>query len=90
MSPNIVYNLQIVEVKSPNDRLSNKQILWIEHLRGLGVDAVVCHVEAVGGKRIAAAPVSAVNDASKAATEENGKKRRHKRRRRQDSGDDFL
>jgi len=82
--------LKIVEVKSPNDRLSNKQILWIEHLRGLGVDAVVCHVEAVGGKRIAAAPVSAVNDASKAATEENGKKRRHKRRRRQDSGDDFL
>ena len=88
--------VKIVEVKSPNDRLSNKQILWIDHLRRLGVDAVVCHVEAFGGKRIAAADddTAAVNDESDAAaaeeTVENGKRRRQKRRRRRDSGDDFL
>ena len=80
--------MQIIEVKSPNDRLSNKQILWIEHLRRLGVDAVVCHVEAVGGKRIANTSASA---ASNENAENDVKERQIKRRRRQrrDSGDDF-
>lgn len=41
---------QIVEVKGPNDRLSNKQILWIEYLNQLGIKSFVCHVEAIGGK----------------------------------------
>ena len=82
-----------MEVKSPNDRLSNKQILWIEHLRGLGVDAAVCHVEAVGGKRIAA---NAANAATAAASggettaESELKTRQKRRKRRRDSGDDFL
>ena len=70
--------VKIVEVKSPNDRLSNKQILWIEHLLKLGVDAVVCHVEAVGGKRV----IAASGD-----TEEAAPKRRRGRR---NSGSDFL
>lgn len=39
-----------MEVKGPNDRLSNKQILWIDFLNKIGVKAVCCHVEAVGGK----------------------------------------
>ena len=42
--------MQIVEVKGPNDRLSNKQVLWIEFLTGHGVSAVACYVEALGGK----------------------------------------
>ena len=63
----VASDLQILEVKSPNDRLSNKQILWIGHLRALGVDAAVCHVEAVGGKRIAA-PSAAAATAVAAAT----------------------
>ena len=63
----VASDLQILEVKSPNDRLSNKQILWIGHLRALGVDAAVCHVEAVGGKRIAA-PSSGAAPSSAAAT----------------------
>lgn len=36
---------QICEVKGPGDRLSHKQILWIDYLLGLGVDAEVCHVK---------------------------------------------
>ena len=44
--------VKVVEVKGPNDRLSTKQILWIDYLVNLGVDAEVCHVEAVGTKRL--------------------------------------
>ena len=40
-----------MEVKGPGDRLSNKQILWLEHLEALGVEAVVCHVEATNGRK---------------------------------------
>lgn len=40
----------IVEVKGPGDRLSNKQVLWIDYLNKLGVTAVTCHVEAISGK----------------------------------------
>ncbi|GFO40842.1 fanconi-associated nuclease 1, partial [Plakobranchus ocellatus] len=36
---------KICEVKGPGDRLSHKQILWIDYLLGLGVDAEVCHVK---------------------------------------------
>ena len=42
---------QIVEVKGPNDRLSKKQILWIDYLSKLGIKAVVCRVEAIGHKK---------------------------------------
>ncbi|XP_062580052.1 fanconi-associated nuclease 1-like [Saccostrea cucullata] len=44
--------LKICEVKGPNDRLSHKQILWIDYLVSLGVDAEVCYVKAVGSKRL--------------------------------------
>ncbi|XP_013413515.1 fanconi-associated nuclease 1 [Lingula anatina] len=43
---------KIVEVKGPNDRLSVKQILWLDYLLRLGVEAEVCHVSAVGAKRL--------------------------------------
>ncbi|XP_052244401.1 fanconi-associated nuclease 1-like isoform X3 [Dreissena polymorpha] len=43
---------KICEVKGPNDRLSTKQILWIDFLLKLGVDAEVCYVKAVGAKRL--------------------------------------
>ena len=36
---------QISEVKGPGDRLSHKQILWLDYLLGLGVDAEVCYVK---------------------------------------------
>ena len=38
---------RIVEVKGPNDRLSTKQILWIEYLNANGAHAEVCHVEGI-------------------------------------------
>ncbi|XP_005094132.1 fanconi-associated nuclease 1 [Aplysia californica] len=44
--------LKICEVKGPGDRLSHKQILWIDHLLELGVDAEVCHVKAVAAKKL--------------------------------------
>ncbi|KAL4232527.1 Fanconi-associated nuclease 1 [Mactra antiquata] len=44
--------LKICEVKGPNDRLSYKQILWIDYLLKLGVDAEVCYVKAVGSKKL--------------------------------------
>ncbi|XP_053396885.1 fanconi-associated nuclease 1-like [Mercenaria mercenaria] len=43
---------KICEVKGPNDRLSYKQILWIDYLLKLGVDAEVCYVKAVGSKKL--------------------------------------
>ncbi|XP_043192004.1 fanconi-associated nuclease 1-like [Amphibalanus amphitrite] len=46
---------RIVEVKGPNDRLSTKQILWIQYLLDHGAEAEVCYVKALGrrgaGKR---------------------------------------
>ena len=93
--------MQILEVKSPNDRLSNKQILWIGHLRALGVDASVCHVEAVGGKRIAPSSASTAvarvangdgigGETAEGDAERGRQKKRRKRKARRNSGDDFL
>ncbi|KAM9271051.1 fanconi-associated nuclease 1 isoform 2-T2 [Cariama cristata] len=42
--------VQLVEVKGPNDRLSHKQIVWLSELKKLGATVEVCHVQAVGGK----------------------------------------
>ena len=47
---------RVVEVKGPNDRLSTKQILWIEFLIAAGATAEVCHVQAVGQKKIQRSP----------------------------------
>ncbi|XP_074659015.1 fanconi-associated nuclease 1-like [Tubulanus polymorphus] len=44
--------LKLVEVKGPGDRLSTKQILWLDHFLQLGIDAEVCHVTGVGSKMI--------------------------------------
>ena len=33
-----------MEVKGPGDRLSQKQILWMDFFLSQGVDAEVCHV----------------------------------------------
>ena len=58
-----------VEVKGPGDRLSNKQVLWLEVLAGLGLEALVCHVEATNGKKISrrnspASPIKAAYTAN--------------------------
>ncbi|XP_077104951.1 fanconi-associated nuclease 1 [Siphateles boraxobius] len=39
---------KLVEVKGPNDRLSQKQQIWLDELRKLGADVEVCHVTATG------------------------------------------
>lgn len=39
------YLLQFAEVKGPNDRLSTKQILWIDRITNWGIDVDVCHVK---------------------------------------------
>ena len=41
-----------VEVKGPNDSLSNKQILWLDYLRSFGIEAVVTHIEPLNSKRV--------------------------------------
>lgn len=41
---------KLVEVKGPNDRLSQKQMIWLAELQKLGADVEVCHVAAVGAK----------------------------------------
>ncbi|XP_036417627.1 fanconi-associated nuclease 1 [Colossoma macropomum] len=41
---------KLVEVKGPNDRLSQKQQLWLEELQKLGADVEVCHVTAIGAR----------------------------------------
>ncbi|GFS85068.1 hypothetical protein TNCV_4222571 [Trichonephila clavipes] len=45
-------HVKIVEVKGPGDKLSSKQILWLDYLIQLGADAEVCLVEAVGSKKL--------------------------------------
>nr|XP_045611977.1 fanconi-associated nuclease 1-like [Procambarus clarkii]XP_045611978.1 fanconi-associated nuclease 1-like [Procambarus clarkii] len=42
----------IVEVKGPNDKLSTKQMLWLDYLLAKGAHAVVCHVKAIGAKNM--------------------------------------
>ncbi|XP_048828821.1 fanconi-associated nuclease 1 [Brienomyrus brachyistius] len=39
---------KLVEVKGPNDRLSQKQQIWLDELRKLGAEVEVCHVTDVG------------------------------------------
>ncbi|XP_044086726.1 fanconi-associated nuclease 1 [Neovison vison] len=41
---------KLVEVKGPNDRLSHKQMLWLDELQKLGAEVEVCHVVATGAK----------------------------------------
>ncbi|XP_010636523.1 fanconi-associated nuclease 1 isoform X2 [Fukomys damarensis] len=43
-------HVKLVEVKGPNDRLSHKQMIWLDELRKLGAEVEVCHVVAVGAK----------------------------------------
>ncbi|XP_037001784.2 fanconi-associated nuclease 1 [Artibeus jamaicensis] len=44
------HRFKLVEVKGPSDRLSQKQMLWLDELQKLGADVEVCHVVAVGAK----------------------------------------
>lgn len=44
------HHFKLVEVKGPNDRLSQKQMLWLHELQKLGAAVEVCHVAAVGAK----------------------------------------
>ncbi|XP_020824255.1 fanconi-associated nuclease 1 [Phascolarctos cinereus] len=43
-------HFKLVEVKGPNDRLSHKQMIWLDELQQLGAQVEVCHVVAVGAK----------------------------------------
>ncbi|XP_072472773.1 fanconi-associated nuclease 1 [Notamacropus eugenii] len=43
-------HFKLVEVKGPNDRLSHKQMVWLDELQQLGAQVEVCHVVAVGAK----------------------------------------
>lgn len=47
-------NWKMVEVKGPGDHLSNKQILWLDFLLQNEVNAEVCYVKAISGKKISA------------------------------------
>ncbi|XP_030433423.1 fanconi-associated nuclease 1 isoform X1 [Gopherus evgoodei] len=44
------HRFKVVEVKGPNDRLSHKQMIWLDELKKLGAAVEVCHVAAVGAK----------------------------------------
>jgi Fanconi-associated nuclease 1 len=48
-----VHCFQLVEVKGPSDRLSQKQQIWLDELQKLGADVEVCHVTAIGAKGFA-------------------------------------
>ena len=43
-------SVQMIEVKGPGDKLSTKQILWIQFLNKIGIPSEVCHVSQVGSK----------------------------------------
>ncbi|KAF6037550.1 FAN1 [Bugula neritina] len=42
---------KIVEVKGPHDKLSSKQILWLDYFMKINADAEVCHVQ-VGSREV--------------------------------------
>merc|ERR1712110_87698 len=42
--------VRMIEVKGPGDKLSTKQILWIEFLNSVGIQTQVCHVLSQGSK----------------------------------------
>ncbi|KAM5291669.1 fanconi-associated nuclease 1 [Ctenodactylus gundi] len=44
------HHFKLVEVKGPNDRLSHKQMIWLDELQKLGAEVEVCHVLAAGAK----------------------------------------
>ncbi|XP_055273944.1 fanconi-associated nuclease 1 isoform X1 [Moschus berezovskii] len=44
------HHVKLVEVKGPHDRLSQKQMIWLDELHRLGADVEVCHVAAVGAR----------------------------------------
>ncbi|XP_063053132.1 fanconi-associated nuclease 1 [Engraulis encrasicolus] len=44
------HSYKLVEVKGPNDRLSQKQQIWLDELHRWGADVEVCHVTAIGGR----------------------------------------
>ncbi|XP_066210637.1 fanconi-associated nuclease 1 isoform X2 [Saccopteryx leptura] len=44
------HRCKLVEVKGPNDRLSHKQMVWLDELQRLGADVEVCNVAATGAK----------------------------------------
>ena len=41
---------RFIEVKSPNDRLSEKQEIWLHVLAELGADVAVCNIADWGAK----------------------------------------
>ncbi|GAB6032399.1 Fanconi-associated nuclease 1 [Chamberlinius hualienensis] len=43
---------KMVEVKGPGDKLSDKQIIWLNFLTSIGVSAEVCYVREYGGKKM--------------------------------------
>jgi len=43
---------KVIEVKGPGDKLSTKQMIWLDILRYLGMEAVTCHVRGIGAKRM--------------------------------------
>ncbi|XP_059157699.1 fanconi-associated nuclease 1-like isoform X2 [Physella acuta] len=49
-------SLKMCEVKGPGDRLSHKQILWLNHMLKLGINAEVCYVKAVAAKKLKSRP----------------------------------
>ena len=72
--------VMFVEVKGPNDRLSNKQILWLDYLTAIGIEALVCHVEEVnGGGTFLSSKVE----------KKQGKSPPIRKRKRTNSADDF-
>jgi len=42
----------MIEVKGPGDKLSTKQILWIQFLNSVGIPTQVCHVLSQGSKSL--------------------------------------
>jgi len=75
--------VKVVEVKGPGDRLSTKQILWIQFLNANEVESFVCKVEAVGGRKL-------VKGEDENERESAKKPRKKRKRKANDDDDDFV
>ena len=96
-------NVRMIEVKGPGDKLSTKQILWIEFLNSVGIPTQVCHVLSQGSKFLSDPGVisdksSSAKNGSQQEKEKKPRKERAPRKERKprkrnvkdDDGSDFI
>ena len=75
--------VRMIEVKGPGDKLSTKQILWIEFLNSVDIPSQVCHVLSQGSKFISDPVTSEISSPVKTGQEKEKKPRKERAPRKE-------